>query len=159
MTSCKFCNIINGRRNGEEVIYENDNFLVLADKFRKTSAGIISLIIPKEHNPNILEVKNGEELLLVLQSISKASQKAFNCKGIRIWTAINKEAGQSIFHCHIHVVPCNSIKDRFIANFPGIYDILNRFSFSKRMLLTAQIVKYSDQLRSELSSEQADKNQ
>lgn len=53
-------------------------------------------------------------------------QKAYNCKAIRIWTAVNKEAGQSIFHCHIHIVPCNSFKDRLTASFPGFYDYTNR---------------------------------
>jgi histidine triad (HIT) family protein len=53
-------------------------------------------------------------------------QQAYSCKVIRIWTAVNKEAGQSVFHCHIHIVPCNSLKDRVITHFPGIYDLKNR---------------------------------
>lgn len=126
MNRCVFCEIINGNRRNEEIIYENDEFIVLTDKYRKTSAGAICLIIPKEHKQNILELTehSGIGLIKILNLVGRSMQTAFNCKGIRIWTAINKEAGQSIFHCHIHVVPCNSIFDRFIASFPGIYDAI-----------------------------------
>lgn len=128
MGKCRFCEIINESRENEEVLYENDDFIVLTDKFRKTSVGSIALVIPKKHRENILKLAENESqnILEVIQIISKAMQKAYHCKGIRVWTAVNKEAGQSIFHCHIHIVPCNSLKDRFIADFPGIYDLFNK---------------------------------
>ncbi len=132
MSECKFCQIINNNRNDDEVVFETDNFIVLTDKYRRTSAGAICLIIPKMHFENLLETpkENGNELLEVVTVISKSMQKAYNCNGIRIWTAVNREAGQSIFHSHIHILPCKSIKDRFIAVFPGIYDILRKiFTF------------------------------
>jgi len=124
MSECKFCQLINNR-NDDEIVFETDNFIVLTDKYRRTSVGAICLIIPKNHFKNLLEIpkENGNELLEVIDIISKSMQRAYNCNGIRIWTAVNKEAGQSIFHSHIHVLPCKSIIDRFIALFPGIYDL------------------------------------
>lgn len=128
MKRCRFCEIINENRINEEVVYENDAFIVLTDKFRKTSVGSIALVIPKKHRKNLLELTKSESqnIVEVVHIVSKAMQKAYCCKGIRIWTAVNKEAGQSIFHCHIHIVPCSSLKDRFIANFLGIYDLFNK---------------------------------
>ncbi len=130
MNECKFCQIINNNRNDEEVIFETENFIVLTDKYRRTSVGAICLIIPKMHFKNILEIpkERGNELLEVIEKISESMQKAYNCNGIRIWTAVNREAGQSILHSHIHVLPCKSIKDRFIALFPGIYDFLRKIT-------------------------------
>ena len=126
MDNCRFCEIINGEFVNEELVYQNKNFIVLTDKFRRTSVGAICLVIPKKHRENLLELSDEEsqELISIIKLISKAIQKAFQCNGIRIWTAVNKEAGQSIFHCHIHILGCNSFTDRLIANFPGIYDLI-----------------------------------
>lgn len=128
MEKCRFCEIINENRNEEEIIYEKQEFIVLTDKFRKTNLGSICLIIPKQHKKNILELTeiDGKGIIPIISIISKAMQRAYNCNGIRVWTAVNKETGQSVFHCHLHVLPCSSIKDRIIANFPGIYDLKKR---------------------------------
>ncbi len=76
-------------------------------------------------------------------------QKAYNCNGIRIWTAVNKEAGQSIFHCHIHVLPCGSLKDRIIAGFPGIYD-LKRKILGKHKLSESLNFELAEKIRREI---------
>ena len=34
----------------------------------------------------------------------------FGAKGVNILTNVNKEAGQSVFHFHVHVIP------RYVAN-------------------------------------------
>lgn len=153
MDSCRFCKIIKGERNDEEIIFEDENFIVLTDKFRQTSAGSICLLIPKTHRSNILELtkKEGNAFFKILNLISISMQNAYNCKGIRIWTAVNKEAGQSIFHCHIHIVPCRSIKDRIIANFPGIYDWKRRIiKLGNNKLKQKQNFKFAEKLRNSI---------
>lgn len=153
MDSCRFCKIIKGERNDEEIIFEDENFIVLTDKFRQTSAGSICLLIPKTHRSNILELtkEEGNAFFKILNLISISMQNAYNCKGIRIWTAVNKEAGQSIFHCHIHIVPCRSIKDRIIANFPGIYDWKRRIiKLGNNKLKQKQNFKFAEKLRNSI---------
>lgn len=54
MENCRFCKIINGDRLEEEIIYEDDDYIILTDKYRKTSVGSICLLIPKSHKNNIL---------------------------------------------------------------------------------------------------------
>jgi histidine triad (HIT) family protein len=148
---CIFCEIINENREKEQVVFENEEFIVLTDKFRKTSVGSICLIIPKKHKKNILELTetDGKQIIPVINIVSKAMQKAYDCNGIRIWTAVNKEAGQSIFHCHIHVLPCNSVKDRIIADFPGIYDLKKRI-LGKRELSESVNFKLAEKMRNEI---------
>lgn len=153
MKECRFCKIIEGDRVNEEVIFENDLFIVIADKYRQTSIGSICLLIPKKHLKNILELSSDHSkgLVPILKSINYSMQKAYNCKGIRIWTAVNKEAGQSIFHCHIHIVPCNSFKDRIIASFPGIYDWKRRIlRLGNHKLNASKNFELADKLRSEM---------
>jgi histidine triad (HIT) family protein len=153
MENCRFCKIIKGDRLDEEIVYEDESFIVLTDKFRKTSIGAICLLIPKLHLDNILELSNehSQKMVPMLNLVSKAMYKAFGNKGIRIWTAVNKEAGQSIFHCHLHIVPCNSLKDRIIANFPGIYDLKRRIlKFGNNKLNQNLNFKLAEKLRNQI---------
>ncbi len=153
MNKCKFCQIINSNKNDEEVVFETENFIVLTDKYRRTSVGAICLIIPKMHYKNLLEIpkENGNELLEVIVIISKSMQNAYKCNGIRLWTAVNREAGQSIFHSHIHILPCKSIKDRFIALFPGIYDLPRKIlTFSNNRLNKKKNFELAEKIRQEI---------
>ena len=151
--NCRFCKIIEGDRNGEEIVFENNEFIVVMDRNRKTSAGGICLIIPKQHVPNVLELteEDGNGLVKVQSLVGKAMESAFKCDGIRIWTAVNKAAGQSIFHCHIHLVPSNSIKDRFIASYAGIYDLKKRI-FGKVRLSDKVNFKLAEKIRAEIKA-------
>jgi histidine triad (HIT) family protein len=155
MEKCRFCEILNGDRQNEEIVYEDDYFIVLTDKFRKTSVGSICLVIPKNHFKNILDLppEYSEKLISILNLVNVALQKAFKSKAIRIWTAVNKEAGQSIFHCHIHLVPCNSLKDRIIASFPGIYDWKHRiFKLGNNKLESTVNFQLADKLRNQINT-------
>ena len=151
MNSCRFCEIIDGDKKGEEVVYEDKEFIVVTDRFRRTSVGSICLLIPKKHKPNILELadKDGKRLIPTIKMISVAMQVAFDSHGIRIWTAVNKEAGQSIFHCHLRILACRSLRDRFIANFPGIYDFARRIS-GKRQLSESTNYELAEKIRQQI---------
>ena len=155
MSNCRFCEIIKNHESldDEEVVFENNEFIVITDKYRKTSAGSICLIIPKEHYSNLLEINEELEISLikVIKLVSKAVEIAFDCKGLRIWTAVNKEAGQSIFHLHVHIVPCNSIMDRFIAAFPGVYDLaLKIMKFGRNKLNKNQNFEFAEKIRTQI---------
>ena len=154
MENCRFCQIINSQREGEEVVFENEKFVVLTDKYRRTSVGAICLLIPKQHVGNLLELPKDldGELTQLLKFISISLQKTFNCKGIRIWTAINREAGQSIFHFHIHILPCSSIFDRLIAAVPGIYDVIRKvMQFGENKLSKTKHYEDAERIRKTLN--------
>lgn len=153
MNESRFSEIISGDRDNEQIVFENDKFIVLTDRYRKTSVGSICLVIPKKNRRNLLELTKSEskELFPIINLISKSMQKAYNCNGIRIWTAVNKEAGQSIFHCHIHILPCDSFNDRLIANFPGIYDLKRRI-IGRRELPKSINYELAEKLRVEINT-------
>lgn len=130
MTECRFCQIINDEKErvDEDIVFETDHFIGIIDKYRKPSVGLVCLLVTKIHLDNLLELNGESERSLIrsIQIISKSMQSAFNCNGIRIWSAVNKEAGQSIPHFHIHIVPCKTNKDRLLTIVPGGFDWIRK---------------------------------
>ena len=102
---CIFCKIINGDFN-TEFVYENDYVVVFKDINPK--APVHLLVVPKVHvaSLNELEDKNlmGELLMAVKETTKKIGLKSYK-------TLINtgKEAGQEVFHLHLHIL-AGSIK-------------------------------------------------
>lgn len=97
---CIFCKIINGDFN-TEFVYENEHAVVFKDINPK--APVHLLVVPKVHvaSLNELEDKNliGELLMAVKETTKKIGLKSYK-------TLINtgKEAGQEVFHLHIHIL-------------------------------------------------------
>ena len=97
---CIFCKIINGDFN-TEFVYENDYAVVFKDINPK--APVHLLVVPKVHveSLNELEDKNlmGELLMAVKETTKKIGLKSYK-------TLINtgKEAGQEVFHLHLHIM-------------------------------------------------------
>lgn len=98
---CIFCSIPRDR-----IISENDLAFAIRDNYPVTT--LHSLIIPKRHVADYFSLTKDElfscdALLKEVKSSIKAedeSVKAFNV-GINSGEA----AGQTIFHCHIHLIP------------------------------------------------------
>ena len=104
MTDCLFCKIIDGEIPGD-IVYENDN--VLAFKDINPIAPVHILVIPKEHiaTLNDLEEKHTQtmgELFLAAKQI--ASEKGISESGYRTVFNCNKDAQQTVFHIHLHLI-------------------------------------------------------
>ena len=104
MTDCLFCKIIDGDIPGD-IVYENDK--VLAFKDINPIAPVHILVIPKEHiaTLNDLEEKHTQtmgELFLAAKKI--ASEKGFSESGYRTVFNCNKDAQQTVFHIHLHLI-------------------------------------------------------
>lgn len=97
---CIFCKIINGDFN-TEFVYENEYVVVFKDINPKAKVHL--LVVPKVHveSLNELEDKNlmGELLSAVRETTKKIGLKSYK-------TLINtgKEAGQEVFHIHLHIL-------------------------------------------------------
>ena len=144
--NCVFCQIVN--RN-EKLIFENESVCVFLDKFRRSRAGGICLVVPKRHVENIFELPEecAEDLMKGIRTVSIAVKKGYGCKGVRIWSANGKSAGQSVFHLHFHIVPCNSIWDRLRSILPGAFDLLHM----KRRLSDSELERWSKLMINELT--------
>ena len=98
---CIFCKI-----NQKELIFENDHAYASFDSYPVSQ--LHSLVVPKRCIENYFELDE-KEILACNSLIKKLKKKIMkedkSVEGFNIGTNAGKVAGQSIFHCHIHVIP------------------------------------------------------
>ena len=98
---CIFCTI-----RKEELQFENYLAYSSLDSYPVTE--FHSLIVPKRHVETYFELTNEETLAcneLILKTKEKILKQDPSVKGFNIGTNVGKSAGQSIMHCHIHLIP------------------------------------------------------
>jgi ATP adenylyltransferase len=98
---CVFCNIQN-----ERVVAENEYAFAIRDGFPVTAGH--SLIIPKRHIKDYFGLTENELLACnsLLQLLRTEIMKEYQpVKGFNIGMNSGSAAGQTIFHCHIHLIP------------------------------------------------------
>ena len=98
---CLFCNI---KESG--VAHENNLAYVSYDSYPVSEDHC--LIIPKRHIKNYFDLSNDE--LIACNDLIKIVKEEIIYKdktvtGFNIGSNIEKTAGQSIMHCHIHLIP------------------------------------------------------
>lgn len=107
--NCLFCRIVN-KEIPSSVVYEDDDVIAFLDISQVTKGH--TLVVSKKHYDNFLTTPKEEmhKVMDVAQRIGQAQIAMLGAKGVNILTNINKEAGQSIYHFHVHVIP------RYISN-------------------------------------------
>tara|TARA_S200000501_G_C20538071_1_gene618793 strand:- start:264 stop:662 length:399 start_codon:yes stop_codon:yes gene_type:complete len=98
---CLFCNI---RESG--LAYENNLAYASYDTYPVSKYHC--LVIPKRHIKDYFELTNDElvacnNLIKIVKN--EISNKDETVMGFNIGTNIGKVSGQSIFHCHFHLIP------------------------------------------------------
>ena len=100
-STCLFCEIIE-----ERVIDENKLAYVIEDGFPVTEKH--TLIIPKRHISSYFDL-NEEEVnacnLLLEKNKNRILTTDSMVTGFNIGINVGEDAGQTIFHCHIHLIP------------------------------------------------------
>ncbi|MDC3106644.1 HIT family protein [Candidatus Pelagibacter sp.] len=98
---CLFCNI---RESG--LAYENNLAYASYDSYPVSKYHC--LVIPKRHIKDYFELTN-DELVACNNLIKIVKNEIYNkdetVMGFNIGTNIGKVSGQSIFHCHFHLIP------------------------------------------------------
>ncbi len=102
--SCIFCKIIE-KKIPSGVVYEDDTSLAFEDVNPQAPAHI--LIVPKKHIPDIHSIKDVDRELIghlfyVAQKI--AAQKGLDRGGYRMVINNGRDAGQTVFHIHLHLL-------------------------------------------------------
>ena len=98
---CLFCNI---KKSG--CAYENELAFASYDSYPVTEHHC--LIIPKRHINDYFDLSNDELIACndLIQIIKKEiTKKDPSVKGFNLGTNIGKVSGQSILHCHLHLIP------------------------------------------------------
>ena len=101
MSNCVFCNIPE-----HSIVNDYKHFFIIRDSSPVTS--LHSLVIPKRHIVSYFECNKEEyeEIPLVLNT-QKTELKLTDdaITGFNIGMNIGEDAGQTVFHFHIHIIP------------------------------------------------------
>jgi histidine triad (HIT) family protein len=104
MEDCVFCKIIKGEIP-TEFVYQDEDFVAFRDI--KPAAPVHILIIPKKHLSSLNETEEGDEELLgkaLLVAKEIAKKEGIAETGYRIGINCGEQAGQVVFHLHIHLL-------------------------------------------------------
>lgn len=102
MEECIFCKIVKGELSSKKV-YEDEEFYAFEDI--NPQAKVHILIVPKEHYSGILECEDVEclgKLLAVGKEVARI--KGIEKSGFRFVINSGPDAGQTIFHLHLHLI-------------------------------------------------------
>jgi len=100
---CLFCDRDNSEKN--TIIVENELFYAREDNFPVSKGH--SEIVPKKHVESFFEL-NDDELVQMFDLIKKTKnimQERHNPDAFNIGINDGEEAGRSIHHLHIHLIP------------------------------------------------------
>ena len=92
-TSCIFCKIA-AHEIPTEIVHENDRIVAFRDTDPKAPTHI--LLIPKEHIGSIADIAQAATHLAKTEGIDRS--------GWRLVTNVGPDAGQSVFHLHVHLL-------------------------------------------------------
>lgn len=101
MTSCTFCDIIEGNASAE-VLVENDRYLCILDQYPVTEGH--SLVIPRSHVERLEGIQDSG-MYDFLETAHAHVVDRFNPDSTNIGLNNGPEAGQTIQHLHWHIIP------------------------------------------------------
>ncbi len=101
---CIFCKIAN-KEIPSKIVYEDD--IAVAFEDINPQAPVHILIIPRKHIPTSLALTEDDKALvghLFLVANKVAEEKRIADRGFRLVMNSNEEAGQTVFHIHLHLL-------------------------------------------------------
>jgi len=104
MTDCLFCRIVQ-KTIPAKIVHEDDRTVAFDDI--NPQAPVHTLIIPKKHVSAVQDCQDQDSDLLAQLMITcakVATQKGLAQSGYRIVTNTGPDAGQTVFHLHLHVL-------------------------------------------------------
>ena len=110
MSDCLFCKI----RDGEipaDIVFENDDVLAFRDLNAQAPTHV--LIIPRVHISTVNDMTENDEMIMgKLFSAVKtiAAQEGVSSDGYRMVVNCNQQAGQTVFHIHMHLLAGRNMK-------------------------------------------------
>jgi histidine triad (HIT) family protein len=86
-------------------IYEDEHTFAFMDIMPQTDGH--ALVITKAGSRNLLDAdpKVFTPLMTTVQKVARAAQQAFGVEGVLIKQFNEADAGQTVYHLHVHVIP------------------------------------------------------
>jgi diadenosine tetraphosphate (Ap4A) HIT family hydrolase len=100
MSVCPFCKIEKSR-----LLFESELAYVILDNFPVNNGHM--LVIPKKHDMDYfnLSIQEKEDLWNLVDKAIIYLTKTHKPDGVNIGINVGEAAGQTIMHCHIHLIP------------------------------------------------------
>lgn len=101
---CIFCRIVR-KENPAHLVHEDDQTMAFLDINPVTQGH--TLVIPKRHYRDLLEIPQGElgAVMATAHRVAGAISESLDVQGINLLQSNGAPAGQVIFHFHLHVIP------------------------------------------------------
>ena len=104
MSDCLFCRIIS-KKTPAKIIYDDEAITAFEDV--NPQAPVHTLIVPKKHLSTTLDIAEEDNELIgrLIRVASRiAMEKGIAERGFRLVMNTNPEAGQSVYHIHLHLL-------------------------------------------------------
>jgi histidine triad (HIT) family protein len=109
MADCLFCRII-AREIPASIVYEDDHVLAFNDINPQAPTHV--LVVPKRHIATLNDLTAGDDQVvgeLVRRAAAIAGERGIAAGGFRTVFNTNRDAGQTVFHIHLHLVGGRSL--------------------------------------------------
>ena len=109
MTDCLFCRIATGQIPAS-IVYQDDRLMAFQDL--NPQAPLHVLIIPRRHIETLNDLTAGDDSLvgdMIRRAAAIAREQGHADRGYRTVFNCNREAGQSVFHVHLHLLAGRSM--------------------------------------------------
>jgi len=119
-------------------VYETEHCLAFLDVMPHSDGH--TLVLPKQPACDLFDLEDeaAGHLITTVKKVAVAIQDAFSPDGIRLMQLNGKAAGQTVFHIHMHIIPC-------YADSPPR-------SHAQRMAETKLLEEHAAKIRAELGS-------
>ena len=104
MADCLFCRVIAGQIPGA-IVYQDDRLVAFKDI--NPQAPMHILIVPRRHIASLNALASGDDALvgeMVRRAAALAAEAGYADRGYRTVFNCNADAGQTVFHIHLHVL-------------------------------------------------------
>lgn len=101
MEGCVFC----GEIEKDRVLFETRKWIAMYDKYPVSKGHV--LLIPKEHYETFFDLPEQltNSIQYWIEHIKNILDDKYHPSGYNIGVNCGKSAGQTVMHCHIHIIP------------------------------------------------------
>lgn len=109
MPDCLFCRIV-AREIPASIVYEDDRMIAFNDINPQASTHV--LVVPKRHIESLNALEPADDAIVgevVRRAAAIAKERGIAAGGYRTVFNTNRDAGQTVFHIHLHLIGGRSL--------------------------------------------------
>jgi histidine triad (HIT) family protein len=107
--ACLFCKIVK-REIPASIVYEDDRVIAFNDINPQAPTHV--LVVPKRHIPSLNDMTPEDDGIVgevVRRAAAIAAERGISAGGYRTVFNTNRDAGQTVFHIHLHLIGGRSL--------------------------------------------------